>query len=52
MDTKPPLPQEVRERMPVEAQEHIRALEAPVAVLEAMIQRLQATVRQLTERLQ
>jgi transposase len=52
MDAKPPLPQEVRERMPVEAQEYIRALEAPVAVLEAMIQRLQATVRQLTERLQ
>jgi transposase len=52
MDTKPPLPPEVWERTPVEAQEYIRGLEARVAVLEAMVQRLQATIQHLTERLQ
>jgi transposase len=52
MDTKPPLPQEIWERTPAEAQEYIHALEGRVAVLEAMVQRLQATVQQLTERLQ
>jgi transposase len=51
MDTKPPLPPEVWERTPVEAQAYIRALEARVTVLEALVQRLQATVEQLTERL-
>lgn len=52
MDTKPPLPPEVWERTPVEAQAYIRALEARVTVLEALVQRVQATVEQLTERLQ
>ena len=52
MDTKPPLPQEIWEQTPVEAQEYIRVLEARVAVLEAMVQHLQATMQQLTERLQ
>jgi transposase len=52
MDTKPPLPPEVWERTPAEAQAYIRALAARVAVLEAMVPRLQATVEQLTERLQ
>jgi transposase len=52
MDTKFPLPSEVWERTPVEAQAYIRALEARVAGLEALVQRLQATVQQLTERVQ
>jgi transposase len=52
MDTKPPLPPELWEHTPAEAQEHIHALEGRIAVLEAMVQRLQATVQQLTERLQ
>src|SRR3989442_13763212 len=52
MDAKPPLPQEVWERTPVEAQEYIRALEARVTALEAAVQRLEATVQHLTERLQ
>jgi transposase len=52
MDAKSPLPPEVWERTPAEAQAHIRALEARVTVLEAMVERLQATIQQLTERLQ
>jgi hypothetical protein len=52
MDAKPPLPPEVWERTPVEAQAYILALDARVVMLEAMVQRLQATVQQLTERLQ
>jgi transposase len=52
MDAKSPLPPEVWERMPAEAQAHIRALEARVLVLEAMVERLQATIQQLVERLQ
>jgi transposase len=52
MDAKPALPPEVWARTPVEAQEYIRALEARVAVLETMVQRLQATVQPLTEQLQ
>jgi transposase len=52
MDTKSPLPPEVWERLPVEAQEYIRALDARVAVLESMVQRLHATVQHLTEQLQ
>jgi transposase len=52
MDATSPLPQEVWERTPVEAQEYIRALEARVAALEATVQRLEATVQHLTERLQ
>jgi transposase len=51
MDAKPPLPPEVWERTPAEAQAHIRALEARVTVLEAMVERLQTTIQQLTERL-
>ena len=52
MDTKSPLPPEVWEHTPVEAQEYIRALEARVAMLETIVQRLQATVQHLTARLQ
>ena len=52
MDPKAPLPSEIWEHTPVEAQEYIRALEARVAALEVMVQRLPATVQQLTERLQ
>jgi len=52
MDTKPPLPPEVWDRPPIEAQEYLRARDARVAVLEAIVQRLQATIQQLTERLQ
>jgi transposase len=52
MDTKLPLPPEVWERTPIEAQEYIRGLEARVAVLEAMVQRLQVTIQHLTEQLQ
>ena len=52
MDTKSPLPPEVWEHLPVEAQEYIRALDSRVAMLESMVQRLQATVQHLTEQLQ
>jgi transposase len=52
MDTKSPLPPEVWEHLPAEAQEYIRALDARVAVLESMVKRLQATVQHLTEQLQ
>ena len=52
MDATPPWPQEVWERTPVEAQEYIRALEARVTTWEAAVQRLEATVQHLTERLQ
>lgn len=51
MDTKFPLPPEVWEHLPVEAQEYIRALDARVAVLESMVQRWRATVQHLTEQL-
>ena len=51
LDPKPPLPPEMWERTPAEAQDYIRALEARVAVLEAMVQRLQAALQQVTERL-
>jgi hypothetical protein len=49
MDDEPPLLQESWERTPVEAQEHIRALEARITALEAAIQRSEATVQHLTE---
>ena len=52
MDPKPPLLPEIWERTPAETQEYIRALEARVAVLEAMVQRLQAALQQVTERLE
>jgi transposase len=45
MDANPPLPPAVWERTPVEVQEYIRALEARIAALEALVQHL-------TERLQ
>ena len=48
MDTKSPLPPEVWEHLPVEAQEYIRALGSRVAMLESMVQRLPATVQPLT----
>src|SRR5919198_1156758 len=51
MDPKPPLPPAMWERIPAEAQEYIRALEARVIVLEALVQRLQAALQQVTERL-
>ena len=52
MDTTPSLPPEVWEHTPVEAQEYIRVLEARGAMLETIAERLQATVQQLTERVQ
>jgi transposase len=52
MDTKPPLPPEIWEHTPAEAQEYMHALEGRIAVLEAMVQRLPAPVQQLTERRQ
>jgi transposase len=52
MDAKSPLPPEVWERTPVEAQAYVRALEARVTALAAAVQRLEATVQHLTERLQ
>ena len=51
MDAQFPLPQEIWERLPIEAQEYIHALETRVAVLEAIVQRLEATVQHLAERL-
>ena len=48
----PPLPHEIWARTPVEAQAYIRALDARVAVLEAIVQHWQATIQPLTERLQ
>ena len=52
MDAKPPFPSAVWERTPVEAPESSRARDARVVVLEAPVPRLQATIQQLTERLQ
>jgi transposase len=52
MDAKSPLPPEVWERTPVEAQAYVRALEARVTALASAVQRLEATVQHLTERLQ
>ena len=52
MDTKPSWPPEVWERTPVAVQEYIRVLEARVAMLETIVERLQATVQPLTERVQ
>lgn len=48
----PPLPPAIWEHTPAEAQEYIRALDARVAMLEAIVQRLQATLQQVTERLE
>jgi transposase len=48
MDTKSPLPPEVWEHLPVDAQAYSRARDARVAVLESMVQRLPATVQHLT----
>jgi transposase len=45
MHTPSPLPQEVWERTPAEAQAYIRALEARIAALEATVQRLLAQLR-------
>ena len=50
MNVQRPLPQVIWERRPVEAQEDSHALDARVAVLEAIVQRLEATVQHLTER--
>jgi transposase len=52
MDPQPPFPPEIWERTPAEAQQDIRALDARVAVLEAMVQRLPAALQQVTERRQ
>jgi Family of unknown function (DUF6444) len=46
-----PLPPAMWERTPAEAQDSIRARAARVAVLEAMVPRLQAALQQVTERL-
>jgi transposase len=51
MDLKPPLPPAVWERTPVEAPAYLRGLDARVAVLAALVQRVQATLQHLTERL-
>ena len=48
MDAQLPLLQEMWERLPVEIQEYIQTLETRVAVLEAIVQRLEATVQHLT----
>jgi transposase len=45
MHTPSPLPQEVWERTPAEAQAYIRALEARIAALEATVQRLLEQLR-------
>lgn len=46
MATSPPLPSEIWERTPREAQEYILALEARVAALEASVQELRERLRQ------
>jgi hypothetical protein len=51
MDAQLPLPQEMGERLPVEVQEYIHTLEMRVAALKGIVQRLQATVQHLPERL-
>src|ERR1044071_2746399 len=45
MNTPSPLPQDVWERTPAEAQAYIRALEARIAALEATVQRLLERLR-------
>ena len=50
--TKPPGPAESWARTPVEVQESSRGLEGRGTVVEALVQHVQATVPQLTERLQ
>ena len=52
MSPERPLSQELWEQIPAAVQDYICTLEAHVTVLEVAIQRLAATVQQLTERLQ
>ena len=46
MDTSTPLPQEIWERLPAEAQTYIRVLEARITALEATVQRLLERLQQ------
>jgi transposase len=52
MNADCPFPSELWEQTPAAVQDYIRTLEARVIALETAIQRLDATVQQLTERLQ
>jgi transposase len=52
MNTERLFSQELWDQTPAVVQDYIRALESRVAVLEAVVQRLEATVHDLTERLQ
>ena len=50
MDSQIPLPPEIWERIPPEAQAYIRALESRVAALEATIQQLREQVQETSQR--
>jgi transposase len=52
MSAERPFPPELWEQIPVVVQDDIRALEARVATLEAIVQRWEARVQHVTERLQ
>jgi uncharacterized coiled-coil protein SlyX len=52
MDTERPFSQAVLDQIPAAVQDYITALEARMAALGAAVQRLEATVQHLTERLQ
>ena len=52
MHTERPFSQELWDQTPAAVQDYIRVLESRVAALEAVVQRLEATVHDLTERLQ
>jgi transposase len=52
MDTERPFSQAVWDQIPAAVQDYITALEARMAALGAAVQRLEATVQHLTERLQ
>jgi transposase len=52
MNTERPFSQELWDQTPAVIQDYIRGLESRVAALEAVVQRLEATVHDLTERLQ
>src|SRR5215510_771091 len=51
MDTHPTFPQELWDRTPPEVQAYIRALEARLESIEAMVHALQGHIRTLEERL-
>ena len=52
MNAERPFPSELWEQNPAAVQDYIHALEARVTAVEAVVQRLEATVLHLTERLQ